>query len=69
MDWLNQYQPKLVSPEKAISIIRDNARVFLTGNCSVPQVLLKALVNYAPQLCNVEIVQVLAMAGSDYVAP
>lgn len=69
MDWLSQYQPKLVTPEKAISIIHDNARVFLTGNCSVPQVLLKALVNYAPNLCDVEIVQVLALAGSDYVAP
>ncbi len=69
MEWLNQYQPKLVSAAKAISMIKNKNRVFLTGNCSVPQTLLKALVDYAPNLCDVEIVQVLAMAGSEYVAP
>ncbi len=69
MPWMNQYEPKVVSAEKAIKVIKNEDRVFLTGNCSVPQTLLAALVDYAPNLCNVEIVQVLALAGDDYAAP
>ena len=69
MPWQSQYTPKLVSAEKAVSVIQDNQRVFLTGNCSVPQKLLGALVDAAPNLCEVEITQVLALAGDEYAAP
>lgn len=69
MSWHSLYEPKKVSAERAVSVIKDNHRVFLTGNCSVPQTLLRALIERAPQLCNVEITQVLAMAGDEYAAP
>jgi acetyl-CoA hydrolase len=42
--------------------------VFLTGNCSV-QTVLQALCDYAPALEDVEIVQVLTIGDSSYVAP
>jgi acetyl-CoA hydrolase len=44
-------------------------RIFLTGNCSVPQKILAALVEYAPELENVEICQALTIGPADYVAP
>ncbi|HEU5298188.1 MAG TPA: acetyl-CoA hydrolase/transferase C-terminal domain-containing protein [bacterium] len=44
-------------------------RVFLSGNCSVPQTLLAALVGRAPELHDVEIVQVLTIGPAEYVAP
>lgn len=69
MPWQSQYTPKLTTAERAVSVIKDNYRVFLTGNCSVPQRLLDALVQRAPDLCDVEIVQVLALAGDAYAAP
>lgn len=69
MPWQNLYHAKLVSAAEAVRVIQDNYRVFLTGNCSVPQTLLAALVDYAPALRDVEIVQVLALAGEDYAAP
>lgn len=69
MPWKSQYDPKLTTAEKAIRAIKDNYRVFLTGNCSVPQTLMSALVDYAKNLCDVEIVQVLALAGDAYAAP
>lgn len=69
MPWKSQYTPKLTTAERAAGVIKDNQRVFLTGNCSVPQTMLDALVKAAPDLCDVEIVQVLALAGSDYAAP
>ncbi len=44
-------------------------RLFLSGNCSVPQTVLGALVERARELSNVEIVQVLTIGPADYVAP
>lgn len=67
--WVGQYTPKIVTAEKAVSIIRDNQRVFMTGNCAVPNKLLKALIEHVPDFYNVELVQVLALTGRDYVSP
>ena len=61
-NWTEAYRSKCVTAEKAVEIIRSNYRVFLSANCSVPQTLLKALVQRAPELSNVEICQVLALA-------
>jgi acetyl-CoA hydrolase len=49
--------------------IKSGQRLFLTGNCSVPQKLLNALVNHAPNLQDVEICQALTIGPADYVAP
>jgi acetyl-CoA hydrolase len=69
MDWKTKYAHKIFSAEEAITKIKDRDKVFLTGNCSVPQKLLAALVARAPQLHEVEIFQALTVAGSEYVAP
>lgn len=63
------YQSKIVSPEEAVTHIHSGDRIFLTGNCSVPQKTLGALVQYAPNLENVEICQALTIGPADYVAP
>lgn len=69
MDWLQRYQSRIASADQAVQYIQSGQRVFLTGNCSVPQTILKALVNHAPQLENVEICQALSVGPADYVAP
>lgn len=69
MNWKETYRSRLRTPEEAIRLIKSNQRIFLTGNCSVPQRLMRALVEYAPQLENVEICQPLTVTNSDYVAP
>jgi acetyl-CoA hydrolase len=53
----------------AVEAIRSHDRVFMTGNCSVPRELLAALVRRAPTLEAVEIVQVLTIGPTEYVAP
>ncbi|WP_376789077.1 acetyl-CoA hydrolase/transferase family protein [Thermoflexus sp.] len=64
------YREKLMTAEEAIRhYIRSGMRIFLSGNCGVPQRLLAALVEYATNLENVEIVQVLTVGPADYVAP
>jgi acetyl-CoA hydrolase len=63
------YAGKVVSAEDAVRLIAPGMRVFLTGNCSVPQTLLAALVARAGEFHDVEITQVLTVGPADYVAP
>jgi len=60
---------KTVSAEEAVRAIRSGNRVFLTGNASVPQRVMGALVARARELTDVEIVQVLTIGNADYVSP
>jgi len=69
MDWNSIYQSRIVSPEDAVRVIQSGQRVFLTGNVSVPQKVLSALVEYAPNLHDVEICQALTLGSADYVKP
>ena len=69
MDWTTQYQTRVVSAEDAVKAIQSGNRVFMTGNVSVPQKLLPALVQYAPELKDVEICQALSVGPADYVTP
>jgi len=65
----NIYQSRVTTAQEAVRTIKSNHRVFLTGNVSVPQKLLAALVEYAPELANVEICQALTVGSADYVSP
>jgi acetyl-CoA hydrolase len=69
MDFKKLYQERVVSAEQAVRHIRSGDRIFLTGNCSVPKVVLGALVDYAPNLHDVEICQALTVGPADYVEP
>ncbi|MBI5352604.1 MAG: acetyl-CoA hydrolase/transferase family protein [Chloroflexi bacterium] len=63
------YQSRVTTAQEAVKTIKSGNRVFLTGNVSVPQKLLAALVEYAPSLNNVEICQALTVGSADYVSP
>ena len=70
MSWMRTYESRVTTAEEAIeAAVKSGDRIFLTGNCSVPQKLMEALVNRAPQLENVEICHALTIGSSDYVAP
>jgi len=69
MDYSKLYQSRVVSPDEAARKIKSGDRVFITGNCSVPVKVLGALVEYAPNLKNVEICQALTIGPADYVKP
>ena len=68
-DYNKLYQSRVISAEDAVRHIQPGNRVFLTGNCSVPQKVLGALVDYAPNLHDVEICQALSIGPADYVKP
>ena len=69
MDWTSIYQSRIVTPQDAVQAIKSGNRIFLTGNVSVPQKVLAALVEYAPNLHDVEICQALTIGPADYVKP
>jgi acetyl-CoA hydrolase len=67
MDWNSIYQSRVKTAEEAIQAVKSGNRIFMTGNVSVPQKLLAALVAYAPNLKDVEICQALSVGPADYV--
>jgi len=69
MTWMKAYKSRVTTAEEAIGAIKSHDRIFLTGNCSVPQKLLGALVARAPELEDVELCHALTIGSSDYVAP
>ncbi|MCJ7512309.1 MAG: hypothetical protein MUO23_04995 [Anaerolineales bacterium] len=69
MTWISHFESKITTAEEAVKVIQSGMRVFLTGNCSVPQKLIGALVARAPELQNVEIAQVLTIGDAPHAAP
>ena len=69
MDWTAQYESRVVTAEEAVKSVQSGNRLFMTGNVSVPQTLLAALVAHAPELQDVEICQALSVGPADYVNP
>jgi len=62
------YQSRVTTAQEAVKAIKSGNRLFLTGNVSVPQKLLAALVEHAPDVENVEICQALTVGSADYVS-
>lgn len=70
MSWMEAYESRVTTAEQAIAeAVESGDRIFLTGNCSVPQRLMEALVERAPDLEDVEICHALTLGSGDYVAP
>jgi 4-hydroxybutyrate CoA-transferase len=69
MDWNSIYQSRLTTAEEAVKSIISGNRIFMTGNVSVPQKLLGALVEYAPKIKDVEICQALSVGPAEYAKP
>jgi acetyl-CoA hydrolase len=69
MDWLNQFEPKKVTAQEAVRVLRSGYRIFVTGNCSVPQTVMEALNTRALELDNLRLIQVLTIGKADYVRP
>ncbi len=67
--WAKIYSERRCTAQEAVQAIHSGNRVFLTGNCSVPRIVMHALCERAPELTDVEIVQVLTIGNNEYVKP
>ena len=59
----------MATADRAVHAIQPGHRIFLSGHCSVPQKVMAALVDYIPELHDVEMVQVLTFGGAPYAQP
>ncbi len=66
MDWMRVYKERLTTAEEAVKAVQSGNRIFMTGNVSVPQKLLGALTERAPQLKDVELCHALTICPGDY---
>ena len=69
MSWMDTYRKRVTTAAEAVARVQSGHRVFLTGNCSVPQVLVGALVERAMTLENVELCQILTFGKAEYADP
>lgn len=69
MSWMDVYRSRVRTAQEAVSHVQSHQRVFLTGNCSVPMVLVNALVERVMALENVELVHVLTLGLAEYADP
>ena len=63
------YQSRVTTAQEAVRVVKSGDRIFLSGNMSVPQKLLAALVDHAQNLKDVEICHALTVGAADYVDP
>jgi len=66
---MDVYRKRVTTAEHAVSRIQSGHRVFMTGNCSVPQVVVGALVERAMGLKDVELCQILTFGRAEYAKP
>jgi acetyl-CoA hydrolase len=66
---MDVYRQRVMTAEEAVSRVQSGQRVFVTGNCAVPQVLMEALVGRAPGLRDVEVCHILTFGKASWAEP
>lgn len=64
MTWFDEYKKKKCSIEEAVSVVKSNDRIYISGNAATPMTLSQALATRKDELKNVEITHVL-LFGDD----
>jgi acyl-CoA hydrolase len=69
MNWREEYQSKCVDAVQALSAVRSGDRVWIQSGVGTPSVLVKALVERAPEVFDVEVVHMMTLGDADYTKP
>src|ERR1700694_2687967 len=69
MTWSEEYRNRCMSATEALKAVDSGARVWIQSGCGTPSVLVEALVARAPQVRDVEIVQMMKLGRADYTKP
>jgi acyl-CoA hydrolase len=64
MSWLDQYKTTVVSLAEAVSVVKSNDRIFISGNAATPTLLTGGIAQRKNDLFNVEVNHIL-MLGDD----
>lgn len=69
MSWMDQYKAKLCTPQEAVSGIKSNDFVWISGNAAAPFSLMEALAARASELKRVQLSHVLLMGDDPFSRP
>jgi len=69
MNWREEYQSKCVDAVQALREVRSGDRIWIQSGVGTPSVLVKALVDRAPELRDVEVVHMMTLGDADYTKP
>ena len=64
--WKENHRKKIVNGDTALQAVKDGYRVVVGHACGEPQALVKALVDRAAQLRDVEVVHMVALGPAEY---
>ncbi len=67
--WPAAWRHKLTTADDALQVVKSRHRVYIGGGCGEPLVLARGLVDRAPALRGVEIIQILTAGHAAYAAP
>jgi acyl-CoA hydrolase len=69
MSWYDDYKKKCCSLDEAVAEIKNNERVYISGNAATPFKLLEALARRKDELRNVEVLHVLLLGDDPLAKP
>jgi acyl-CoA hydrolase len=69
MNWLDEYQAKLETPQEAVRRVQSGHRVYYAGNAAIPQTLVRALSERKDELRDVQLSHVLLVGEDPLTAP
>jgi 4-hydroxybutyrate CoA-transferase len=64
MTWIDGYKKKISSLEEAVSVVKSNDKIYVSGNAATPLTIIKALAGRKDELRDVEVTHVLLL-GDD----
>jgi 4-hydroxybutyrate CoA-transferase len=68
-DWKTRFASQVTDSDTAMQHVKDGDHLYMSGNCSVPRLLLDALVRRAPSVRDLVLHHVLSEAPAHYVDP
>ncbi len=69
MNWLPFYMSKVVTPDEAVSVVKSDDRIFISGNAASPTFLTEALAKRKDELTGVEVNHVLLLGDDPLAKP
>jgi 4-hydroxybutyrate CoA-transferase len=67
--WVDLYRKRVKSADEAVKAIKSGDHLWIHGGCNNPEELIRAMVQRAPELENVEVIHILTFGRADYVEP
>ena len=69
MSWIDSYKEKITSPAEAAGVINSGDKIYIHPGCAVPEILVDAMVQRAPELLNCEVIHILSLGKAAYARP